>query len=389
MFGELTTAWRRSVRAAVLKWYGQHGRSLPWRMSNDPYRIWVSEIMLQQTTVAAVIPYFDRFMNRFSSVHELAAADISEVLRFWEGLGYYSRARNLHAAAKAVVTEWDGRFSHDVGELQQLAGVGRYTAGAIASFAFDRPAPIVEANTMRLFSRLMAMPHNAKSSVGQKQLWEFAEWLIDPRHPAAFNQAVMDVGARICRTDEPSCSVCPLQRRCLAFRDGVQDEIPCLPPKAQMTDVTEFAIAIARNGRWLLRQCMEHERWAGLWDFVRFPLTDDAVHRVSATPRSGAQSRRSPGRRGTVAEDAQLLSDSVIQRVRELTGLTLTQSSPMAEIRHVVTRYRIRLIVHVAREPSGRMSRRSGYRWLTRSQIGQLGMPVTGRQIAEKLTESA
>src|SRR5437016_2075319 len=169
-------------RRALGAWYRRHARPLPWRATRDPYRIWISEIMLQQTTVAAVVPYFERFLKRFPTLGSLAAAREQAVLRLWEGLGYYSRARNIHKAARVVANELDGVFPDDVEALQKLPGIGRYTAGAIASFAFDRPAPIVEANTLRLYSRLIGLRDDPRSAAGQKQLWDFAGRIVPRRN---------------------------------------------------------------------------------------------------------------------------------------------------------------------------------------------------------------
>ncbi len=168
----------RKFQSAALKWYDRNGRKLPWRSTADPYRIWLSEIMLQQTTVAAVVPYFERFLAAFPSVNDLAAADVDRVLRLWEGLGYYSRARNLHKAAQQICERHAGSFPADVESLNALPGVGRYTAGAIASFAFNLPAPIVEANTERLYARILGLPVDVKSSAGQKSLWSFASRIV-------------------------------------------------------------------------------------------------------------------------------------------------------------------------------------------------------------------
>ena len=202
--------WRRRVRSRVLKWYDQHGRTLPWRESKDPYQIWISEIMLQQTTVAAVVPYFERFVERFPTVRTLADAQQDQVLRMWEGLGYYSRARNLHKAAQTVIREFEGQFPDTVDQLKQLPGIGPYTAGAIASFAFDQPAPIVEANTLRLYSRLIELDIDPRGTEGQKKLWKFAAWIVSRRRAADFNQAVMDIGSQVCRPKDPQCPTCPL-----------------------------------------------------------------------------------------------------------------------------------------------------------------------------------
>src|SRR5262245_6448070 len=181
---------RRSFRRKLLAWYAKHARDLPWRRSRDPYRVWVSEVMLQQTTVAAVKPYFERFLVAYPTVDDLASADEQQVLRLWEGLGYYRRARGLHAAAKQLVAEHRGEFPRDVPGLMALPGIGRYTAGAIASIAFSVPAPILEANTIRLLSRIVGYRDNPAKSAGQRLLWQTAEKLLPRRDVARFNQAL-------------------------------------------------------------------------------------------------------------------------------------------------------------------------------------------------------
>ncbi len=199
-------------RRRLVSWFRRHGRVLPWRETADPYRIWVSEIMLQQTTVKAVIPYYERFLDRFPDIRSLAAASEGEVLQYWEGLGYYSRGRNLRLAAIAVCDRYAGRFPETVAELQILPGIGRYTAGAIRSFAFDLPAPIVEANTLRLYCRLLAYDGDPTSSAGQKLLWSFAESLQPGKSAGRLNQALMELGATVCLPVNPMCETCPIRR---------------------------------------------------------------------------------------------------------------------------------------------------------------------------------
>ncbi len=182
--------------------------------------------MLQQTTVAAVVPYFERFLSRFPTVAQLAAAPEEEVLRLWEGLGYYSRARNIHRTARRLIEEFGGQFPREVDVLMTLPGIGRYTAGAIASFAFDQPAPIVEANTLRLYCRLMGYDEDPRATEGQRLLWSLAGQLVPQRSPGRFNQALMELGATLCRPADPDCQVCPLQSWCVATRQGTQGEIP-------------------------------------------------------------------------------------------------------------------------------------------------------------------
>ncbi|MGQ0632991.1 MAG: A/G-specific adenine glycosylase [Planctomycetaceae bacterium] len=286
---QLDTKALPQFRRALVAWYRRHARSLPWRATHDPYAIWISEIMLQQTTVAAVVPYFDRFVRRFPSVRSLAAAEEDEVLRLWEGLGYYSRARNIHKAARALVAEHGGRFPQQVAELVRLPGVGRYTAGAIASFAFDLPAPIVEANTLRLYSRLLGYRGNPRAADGQRALWSFAEAVLPRKGAGLVNQALMELGATVCTPDEPACDRCPVRRWCVAAADGSQAQIPEAPRRIQMTDVTEIAVAVRRKGRYLLLKRAPGERWAGLWDFVRFPLPADTSLGREMEPGTGAR----------------------------------------------------------------------------------------------------
>lgn len=400
---DLNSAWRRRFQKQLLAWYQTAGRLLPWRSSADPYRIWISEIMLQQTTVAAVVPYFDRFLLRFPNVHALAKAEQSEVLRLWEGLGYYSRARNLHRAAGQIVTDLGGRFPDDAAELARLPGIGRYTAGAIASFAFGQPAAIVEANTLRLYSRLMAMEADPRSGLGQKSLWQFAEWLVSSlvrngHSPADFNQAVMDLGSAICRPVDPQCGACPVAKGCQAFLSGTQDRIPVLKPRVAITDVTEVSLAVRRDHQLLLRQRQEGERWAGLWDFVRFEITDESSAgirmpgKTAARKHASKKSARTRSLFDSEPPDAEFADAGSLtlptawrDRVEELTGLTIDRAKALVEIRHAITRYRIRLLCFETCEPAGRIRAGSGYRWFRLAQVPDLPLSTTARQLAVRL----
>ena len=270
-----------SFRRQLIRWYERNARDLPWRRTTDPYRVWISEIMLQQTTVVAVVPYFERFLDRFPTVRDLAAADENDVLRLWEGLGYYSRARNLRKAAQVIVHEYDGVFPSDVDTIQKLPGIGRYTAGAIASFAFDRRAPIVEANTLRLYCRLLGYAGDPRSKAGQDELWSFAEAILPKTQPGRLNQALMELGATVCSPKEPDCEHCPVHSHCRAFVEGTQAAIPQLATRPVITDVVEVSVAVRQGKKYLLRRRPPGERWAGLWDFVRFALP----RRMVALPR--------------------------------------------------------------------------------------------------------
>ncbi|MDX6768031.1 MAG: A/G-specific adenine glycosylase [Elusimicrobiota bacterium] len=216
------------LHAPLLRWYRRARRDLPWRRDPTPYRVWVSEVMLQQTTVATVIPYYERFLRAFPTVKALAAAPEEAVLKQWAGLGYYSRARNLHRAAR----EMGAAFPSDYDGILALPGVGRYTAGAIGSIAFGKPWPLVDGNVARVFARLFGLKGRAKDPAFLKSLWPRAEALVHKTAPGDWNQALMELGATVCTPDSPSCGACPLSSFCVAFKKGLQDKLP-LPEEAR------------------------------------------------------------------------------------------------------------------------------------------------------------
>ncbi|MEX2115046.1 MAG: A/G-specific adenine glycosylase, partial [Pirellulales bacterium] len=255
-------AWPSGLRRRLLAWYRRHRRDLPWRRTSDPYAIWVSEIMLQQTQVATVVPYFHRFLAAFPSIGALAESEESEVLRLWEGLGYYRRARQMHRAARLLVAEHQAAFPRDLAIVRGLPGIGRYTAGAIVSIAFDLPAPILEANTVRLLSRLIGYRGDTSSVAGQKVLWKTAESLLPKRGSGELNQALMELGSLICAPRAPDCHRCPLNSLCTAQRRGEQERIPRLRAKPRIESVREAAIVLWRGDRVLLRRRATGERWA-------------------------------------------------------------------------------------------------------------------------------
>jgi A/G-specific adenine glycosylase len=388
---ETDLGWRRRLRSRVLRWYDNHGRKLPWRESADPYRIWISEIMLQQTTVAAVVPYFERFLERFPDVQSLAAAEQEHVLKLWEGLGYYSRARNLHKAAGMIVDTLDGRFPESSEELKQLPGIGPYTAGAISSFAFNQPAAILEANTLRLFSRLIALEIDPRGAEGQKKLWKFAGWIVSRTRAADFNQAVMDIGSQVCRPVDPGCRKCPLLASCKAYEAGLQHQIPLEKKKTEITDVVEVSIAVRRENRFLLRQRSENERWAGLWDFVRFEIPQDVGEGIQVPGKKRIKASVLPGQQSLfgaeLLEPKYVVPASIRQQVEEQTGLLISSYQTVAQIRHAVTRYRIRLLCLDCAADGGRLRRGSGYKWCSTRQLTELPLSTTGRQFADLLNE--
>ena len=354
---EFTAAQKQQLRRRLLAWYAKHERDLPWRRSRDPYRVWVSEIMLHQTQVATVRDYFERFVRAFPNVRRLAAADEGQVLRLWEGLGYYRRARQLHAAAKIIVAEHAGRLPQDVSELQRLPGIGRYTAGAIASIAFGQRAAILEANTIRLLSRLIGYRGDPFSSVGQRILWQTAHDILPNKDVAQFNQALMEFGSLVCTPAEPKCDACPLRTLCTALAAGLQDKIPRPKPKQRITELHEAAVVVRKIGRVLVRQCGLNERWAGLWDFPRFAIN---------------------------AQGPLLVRDEIVAKVRAQTGITCRLGPLVKTIKHDVTRYHITLDCYRAEFVSGRCksSNGSAVKWLTTAALAELPLSTTGREIA-------
>lgn len=373
-FEPLSSDELTKFRRALGSWYQRRARDLPWRRTGDPYRIWISEIMLQQTTVAAVVPYFERFLARFPDITELAAADENDLLRLWEGLGYYSRARNIHRAARQLVEERDGVFPETVEELLELPGIGRYTAGAIVSFAFDRPAPIVEANTLRLYSRLLALEEDPRSTRGQRTLWAFAEHLLPRRSAGRFNQALMELGSQVCTPSEPACPKCPARSVCRAFAADRQSEIPLPPRRQEITPLIEAVVAVRSGDHYLLRRNPEGQRWAGLWDFLRFPIDDAESH----VPAAGLK----PGRPVPAA-----LTRTIECAAREMSGIDIRLTRFLTEIRHSVTRYRIRLQCFLAETDAPAESTVEGTEWVSPQSFSDYPLSVTGRKLA-RLVES-
>ncbi|HEV3409958.1 MAG TPA: A/G-specific adenine glycosylase [Chthoniobacterales bacterium] len=255
-----------AFRRALLAWYGKHGRDLPWRHTRDPYAILVSEMMLQQTQVATVVPYYRRWLERFPDFTSLARASESEVLHAWQGLGYYARARNLHAAAKAIVAKHGGEFPDSVERMRELPGLGRYTANAVATFAFDQAVPVVEANIGRLLARITNLRLPIDSAAGQEELWRIAGTLVPRQNAGRFNSALMDLGATVCTARAPRCRECVVRRFCTA---DDPERLPLKKPRAAQLRLAEHHALVLRDRRILLEQATN--RWRGMWILPRVP----------------------------------------------------------------------------------------------------------------------
>jgi A/G-specific adenine glycosylase len=371
---------KTTLRRRLLSWFDKNQRDLPWRKRKTPYRIWVSEIMLQQTQVATVIDYYLRFTKQFPNVKKLAAAQETEVLKLWEGLGYYRRARQLHAAAKIVVAEHGGKFPVDFEDVLALPGIGRYTAGAILSISQDQQLPILEGNTIRLFARLMAMKSDPRSTQNQKNLWKFSKSLLPKKRCGDFNQALMELGSLICTPRDPKCEQCPLMNLCPTFLNSLQSEIPVAAEKTKYEDINEAVVLVPRTikgvQKYLVRLCGSGERWEGLWDFPRFLLEKEDA--PSASMRGSGNKKRSESH-STPAQQLQA-------KLKQQFGLTAEIKPIDHRIKHAVTRYRITLDCFAAMSISGRLkTSKTELAWKTAGELDQLAMSVTGRKIATQI----
>ncbi len=355
-------ATRKSKRIApgLLAWYRQNGRILPWRGYPGPYAVWVSEIMLQQTRVEAVVPYFEAWMRRFPTIESLAQASEQEVLNAWEGLGYYSRARNLHKAAKLIVEKHGGELPRDLGALRQLPGVGRYTVGAIASIAFGLDEPTLDGNLRRVFARLFDVSEPADSPAGEKTLWGLAAEHLPRGQAGDYNQALMDLGAIICLPKHPHCLVCPLTELCQACANGTQGRRPVLKPKKEIPHYVHAAGIVVRQiddmPHTLLAKRPSKGLLGGMWEF---PNT-----RVDGDPAEALESALETGYR-----------------------LRVGRGEALGIIRHAYTHFRV--TVHAFRCTLVESSKDERLEWVKLKELDAYPMGKIDRQIARKLTEAA
>ncbi len=342
----------------LLEWYERQGRRLPWRGVDDPYAVWVSEIMLQQTRVEAVIPYFERWMKRFPTLSALAEASEQEVLSAWEGLGYYSRARNLWRAARQVVAEYGGRLPEDPAALQKLPGIGRYTAAAIASIAFGRDVPTLDGNLRRVFARLFDVDAPADLPAGEAILWSLAEENLPPGRAGDYNQALMDLGATICLPRKPRCPACPLAGLCRARAAGTQEARPVLKPKKETPHYLVTAAVLRRDGKVLLAQRPRSGLLGGLWEFP-----------------------------GGKVQPGESLADGLRREIREELGADIRVGEELGVYRHAYTHFRITLHAFLCELTDGepRPLAAADLAWVAPSALEDYPMGKVDRQIARRL----
>jgi A/G-specific adenine glycosylase len=346
------------ISERILNWYALHGRVLPWRGHSDPYAVWVSEIMLQQTRVETVIPYFERWMERFPNVRELAAASEQDVLSLWEGLGYYSRARNLHKAARMVVDLYEGELPHDLTALRKIPGIGRYTAGAIASMAFGMDVATLDGNLRRVFARLFDVVEPADGPQGEEILWSLAEEHLPIGHAGEYNQALMDLGSSLCLPRRPACSLCPLGNLCIARSLGIQEQRPVLKPKPECPHYTVTAAVLQRDGKVLLAKRPSKGLLGGMWEFP-----------------------------GGKVEQGEPLEACLAREIREELGVEIKTGEAFGIYRHAYTHFRITLHAYlceiIAGEPKPLEA--AGLAWVALGDLGDYPMGKVDRQIAENL----
>ena len=391
--------WKSTLRRKLLKWFDENQRDLPWRKNKTPYRIWVSEIMLQQTQVATVVDYYKRFLKRFPTVKKLAAAQEAEVLKLWEGLGYYRRARQLHAAAKLVVQQHGGKFPTNFDSVLALPGIGRYTAGAILSISQDQQQPILEGNTIRLFARLMEMKSDPRTTSNQKALWEFSQSILPRKRCGDFNQALMELGSEICHPKRPQCLICPIHDLCPTAIKGLQESIPVAAKKIKYQELSEAVVVIKRGNKFLVRQCGTDERWAGLWDFARYEIghteKNEAADRNGASTHSSKELSKTTARTrlklvervDSARNPTDKLKQAIAKTVKQETGLVVAVEKTGKQIKHAVTKYRITLDCYLADQATGRLKRNSNLKWMTIEQVQAAPMSGTGRKIASWINE--
>lgn len=335
---------KRELRPLLLAWFDRSRRDLPWRRTKDPYAIWVSEVMLQQTQVDRVLRYWTRFLERFPTVRDLAEAELKDVLGLWTGLGYYSRARNLHNAAKEIVARFEGQLPDGVEALLSLPGFGRYTAGAVASIAFELEAPLVDGNVARVLSRLLVLDGAPGDRAREAALWSAAEELVSGPRPGDWNQALMELGATVCVPQNPLCLVCPVRTACGALAAGRVDELPP-PKKAPKRKRLELAVAIARHGdEVLLARREEKGLFGGLWEMPAAELL--------------------PGASG----------DALLQ---QLLGKKASIGPELTVLERTLTHRDLVLRLHPVQLPKRLNKPPKGYlewRWVARDELGSLGM---------------
>jgi len=348
------------LRQALNEWYEANHRDLPWRSTKNPYHIWVSEVMLQQTQVNTVIPYYQKFLQRFPDIKHLARADLQAVLKAWEGMGYYARARNLQAAAGLVMDRYLGTIPQKWQDFRKLPGVGDYIAAAVLSIAFDQPYPVVDGNVKRVLSRLFAIEAPINISKSQKEYQAAAADLLEGHRPGIFNQAVMELGALVCRPQNPLCTRCPVRVHCTAYRSGRTAE---LPRKQAKSPVPQYRIAVGvvfKNGRVLITRRREDGLLGGLWEFPGGKIRD-----------------------GETSESA------CLREIREEVNLSVKIDAHLCKVKHAYTHFKILMDVFCCTHASGRVRLKGpvDFRWISLGSLDNFPLPKANHKFLPQLRQ--
>jgi A/G-specific adenine glycosylase len=347
-------------RMALLNWYAEHQRDLPWRQTSDPYAIWVSEVMLQQTQVATVVPYFQGFLERFPDLNHLARADMQDVLKAWEGMGYYARARNLHKAAAMVLGQHEGVIPQNRQDFLKLPGVGEYIAAAVLSIAFNRPYPVVDGNVKRVLSRLLVMAEPVNLSSSNSVYQKAAAELLDNREPGNYNQAIMELGATVCKPRSPLCRKCPVQKWCRAYKTDRIAEFP-RSVKKQATPRYQIAVGVVfKNGRVLITRRKPEGLLGGMWEF--------------------------PGGKIGKGEGPEA---ACIREIKEEVNLSVKVDAHLCRIRHAYTHFKIQMEVFCCSYVSGRvnLSGPVDHRWIRLGELEKYPLPKANHKFLSRLND--
>lgn len=347
------SAWVKNL----LNWYRQNARDLPWRRTRDPYKIWISEVMLQQTTVNAVIPYYRRWVRELPTLHSAAEAPLLKILKLWQGLGYYQRAKNIHKAAKIICAQYEGKIPPDPNALKNLPGFGPYTTGAVASIAFDIPHPIIDANIRRVMMRILAREGFAETAQ-DSAIWTFLSKIMPTQKAGDFNQALMELGALLCRPRTPVCLLCPIKGDCRAYQKGIQEIIP--QPKKRLTQELNAAVGVLKkDGRYFIQKRPSQGLLADLWEF--------------------------PGGKIEVGETP---VKALKREFKEELGIDIHSVKPLMYVRHSYTQFRVRLHVFLC-QCRAAPREDATHKWVRLSNLAQYPMPSGSAKIVERLQHAA
>ena len=345
--------------ASLLDWYQINKRSMPWRQTSDPYKIWISEIMLQQTQVATVIPYYERFLDKFPVVDELAAAPQQTVLKMWEGLGYYSRARNMHKAAQEVVGKYDSKFPDTYKELLNLKGIGPYTAAAVSSIAFNRHQAVVDGNVIRVLSRFFGIKDDVRRSAVKKEIQSIADSIIPENNPGDFNQALMELGATVCTPTNPECESCPLSVDCIAYKSAETDSIPYKSPRKKVPHHTIGVGLVTNNsGDLLIALRPDDAMLGGLWEFP-----------------------------GGKKETNESIKETVKRELHEELGVTVEVGGKFMDLKHAYSHFKITLHAYWCTISDGVPKPKSSkeIKWVSLEVIDEYPFPKANKVLIDKL----